>query len=63
MFFNMLLYITISVGASQVKWNKVTNNCFATTHEGDVRIWDPRVSIMIKRHATCNPVFSFLAML
>ncbi|XP_052816211.1 GATOR complex protein WDR59-like isoform X3 [Mya arenaria] len=29
-------------GASQVKWNKVTNNLFATAHEGDVRIWDPR---------------------
>ncbi|XP_041375687.1 GATOR complex protein WDR59-like isoform X2 [Gigantopelta aegis] len=29
-------------GAYQVKWNKVTNNLFATTHEGDLRIWDPR---------------------
>ncbi|KAL5022221.1 hypothetical protein ScPMuIL_001376 [Solemya velum] len=29
-------------GASQVKWNKVTNNTFATAHEGDVRLWDPR---------------------
>ncbi|XP_076470516.1 GATOR2 complex protein WDR59-like isoform X3 [Babylonia areolata] len=29
-------------GAYQVKWNKVTNNLFATTHEGDIRIWDPR---------------------
>ncbi|KAK6185511.1 hypothetical protein SNE40_007729 [Patella caerulea] len=29
-------------GAYQVKWNKVTNNQFATTHEGDLRIWDPR---------------------
>ncbi|XP_071091915.1 GATOR2 complex protein WDR59-like isoform X7 [Haliotis cracherodii] len=29
-------------GASQVKWNKVVNNMFATTHEGDIRIWDPR---------------------
>ncbi|XP_053401808.1 GATOR complex protein WDR59-like isoform X3 [Mercenaria mercenaria] len=29
-------------GATQVKWNKVTNNLFATAHEGDVRIWDPR---------------------
>lgn len=29
-------------GTSQVKWNKVTNNLFATAHEGDIRIWDPR---------------------
>ncbi|ESO82861.1 hypothetical protein LOTGIDRAFT_184651 [Lottia gigantea] len=29
-------------GAYQVKWNKVVNNQFATTHEGDLRIWDPR---------------------
>lgn len=34
----------------QVKWNKVTNNLFATTHEGDVRIWDPRVSFLMVRH-------------
>lgn len=26
-----------------MKWNRVTNNLFATTHEGDIRIWDPRV--------------------
>lgn len=32
-------------GATQVKWNKVTNNLFATAHEGDVRVWDPRVSL------------------
>ncbi|XP_069112320.1 GATOR2 complex protein WDR59-like isoform X6 [Argopecten irradians] len=29
-------------GASQVMWNKIQTNLFATTHEGDVRIWDPR---------------------
>ncbi|XP_064611942.1 GATOR2 complex protein WDR59-like isoform X2 [Liolophura sinensis] len=29
-------------GAAQVKWNKKTRNLFATTHEGDIRIWDPR---------------------
>ena len=36
--------VAFSAGAYQVKWNRVTNNLFATTHEGDIRIWDPRVS-------------------
>ncbi|XP_068117783.1 GATOR2 complex protein WDR59 isoform X3 [Hyperolius riggenbachi] len=29
-------------GASQVKWNKKNANCIATSHDGDVRIWDRR---------------------
>ncbi|XP_064640221.1 GATOR2 complex protein WDR59-like isoform X2 [Lineus longissimus] len=29
-------------GVSQVKWNKVNSNLIATTHDGDIRIWDPR---------------------
>ncbi|XP_050778305.1 GATOR complex protein WDR59 isoform X3 [Gopherus flavomarginatus] len=29
-------------GASQVKWNKKNVNCLATSHDGDVRIWDKR---------------------
>ncbi|XP_075432740.1 GATOR2 complex protein WDR59 isoform X5 [Ascaphus truei] len=29
-------------GASQVKWNKKNSNCLATSHDGDVRIWDRR---------------------
>jgi WD40 repeat protein len=29
-------------GASQVKWNKVNANLLATTHDGDIRIWDHR---------------------
>ncbi|XP_069595463.1 GATOR2 complex protein WDR59 isoform X3 [Ranitomeya imitator] len=29
-------------GASQVKWNKKNANCLATSHDGDVRIWDRR---------------------
>ncbi|XP_065392708.1 GATOR2 complex protein WDR59 isoform X8 [Macaca fascicularis] len=32
----------ISTGASQVKWNKKNANCLATSHDGDVRIWDKR---------------------
>lgn len=30
------------VGASQVKWNRVNRHVLATSHEGDVRIWDLR---------------------
>ncbi|KAL3859727.1 hypothetical protein ACJMK2_009928 [Sinanodonta woodiana] len=40
--FTIIICTFFSAGASQVKWNKVTNNCFATAHDGDVRIWDPR---------------------
>ncbi|XP_028665885.1 GATOR complex protein WDR59 isoform X2 [Erpetoichthys calabaricus] len=29
-------------GASQVKWNKRNQHCLATSHDGDVRIWDKR---------------------
>ncbi|GAB1293670.1 GATOR complex protein WDR59 [Apodemus speciosus] len=29
-------------GASQVKWNKKNANYLATSHDGDVRIWDKR---------------------
>jgi len=30
------------VGASQVKWNRVNRHVLATSHDGDVRIWDLR---------------------
>lgn len=29
-------------GASQVKWNKRNHYCLASSHDGDVRIWDKR---------------------
>uniref|UniRef100_A0A8B9KNP1 RWD domain-containing protein n=1 Tax=Astyanax mexicanus TaxID=7994 RepID=A0A8B9KNP1_ASTMX len=29
-------------GASQVKWNRRNQNCLASSHDGDVRIWDRR---------------------
>ncbi|KAJ8252576.1 hypothetical protein COCON_G00218880 [Conger conger] len=29
-------------GASQVKWNKRNQHCLASSHDGDVRIWDKR---------------------
>lgn len=42
-------------GASQVQWNKVTNNTFATTHEGDVRIWDPRKGNLAVHYIAAHP--------
>jgi len=30
------------VGATQVKWNRVSGHLLATAHEGDVRLWDSR---------------------
>lgn len=29
-------------GATQVKWSKLDDNVLATSHEGDVRVWDRR---------------------
>uniref|UniRef100_A0A803Y762 RWD domain-containing protein n=1 Tax=Meleagris gallopavo TaxID=9103 RepID=A0A803Y762_MELGA len=34
--------LLVTTGASQVKWNKKNANCLATSHDGDVRIWDKR---------------------
>ncbi|CAL1528069.1 unnamed protein product [Lymnaea stagnalis] len=42
-------------GAYQVKWNKVTNNLFATTHDGDVRIWDPRKGNTPVQYISAHP--------
>ncbi|BFZ12726.1 hypothetical protein BsWGS_15764 [Bradybaena similaris] len=42
-------------GASQVKWNKVTNNLFATAHDGDVRIWDPRKGSSPIQYISAHP--------
>lgn len=32
------------VGASQVKWNREDRHVLATSHDGDIRVWDLRVS-------------------
>ncbi|KAH9507691.1 GATOR complex protein wdr59 [Bulinus truncatus] len=42
-------------GVYQVKWNKVTNNLFATTHDGDVRIWDPRKGNTPVQYISAHP--------
>lgn len=34
--------VAYTVGATQVRWNRVTGNLLATAHEGDVRLWDWR---------------------
>uniref|UniRef100_A0A8C5WKW0 WD repeat domain 59 n=1 Tax=Leptobrachium leishanense TaxID=445787 RepID=A0A8C5WKW0_9ANUR len=34
--------LCVTAGASQVKWNKKNTNCIASSHDGDVRIWDRR---------------------
>ncbi|XP_009291658.1 GATOR2 complex protein WDR59 isoform X1 [Danio rerio] len=38
--------VTLSAvaGASQVKWNRRNHYCLASSHDGDVRIWDKRKS-------------------
>lgn len=38
------MLFSFAAGASQVKWNKKNANYLATSHDGDVRIWDKRVS-------------------
>uniref|UniRef100_K1R2T8 WD repeat-containing protein 59 n=1 Tax=Magallana gigas TaxID=29159 RepID=K1R2T8_MAGGI len=35
-------YLRVHAGAYQVKWNRLSENMFATTHEGELRIWDIR---------------------
>ena len=37
-------FYIVKAGASQVKWNRVNPHLLGTTHEGDIRIWDIRVS-------------------
>eukprot|EP00795_Rhopilema_esculentum_P001709 gene1709-16188_t len=34
--------LVILAGPSQVKWNKTSEYLFASTHDGDVRVWDTR---------------------
>lgn len=37
----------IPAGASQVKWNRKNQYLLASSHDGDVRIWDKRVSVCV----------------
>lgn len=37
----------ISAGASQVKWNRKNQHLLASSHDGDVRIWDKRVCMCV----------------
>lgn len=38
---------SIIAGASQVKWNRRNHYCLASSHDGDVRIWDKRVIMLL----------------
>jgi len=38
---------TTVAGSSQVKWNRKNNFLFGSAHDGDIRIWDIRVSNFI----------------
>lgn len=40
-------------GATQVKWAKNDDYTLATSHEGDVRIWDKRVSLSSFNYIQC----------
>lgn len=46
--FKSLLFslFLLPAGASQVKWNKKNPNLLASSHDGDVRVWDKRVSFL-----------------
>ncbi|CAN7991841.1 unnamed protein product [Ixodes hexagonus] len=50
-------YLSLSAvaGASQVKWNKVTQHVLATSHNGDVRIWDTRKSASPVQYIAAHP--------
>lgn len=36
-----------SAGANQIKWARLLENLCATAHDGDVRVWDIRVSSIL----------------
>lgn len=39
--FSNQLYIFLA-GATNIKWNKLSRHVLATTHCGDIKIWDER---------------------
>lgn len=43
----------LSAGASQVKWNRKNQYLLASSHDGDVRIWDKRVSRLLFNQWIC----------
>jgi len=42
-----------SAGASCVRWSKFDQNTLASSHDGNIRVWDIRVSLLI----TILPIF------
>jgi len=53
-----------SVCPSQVKWNRLCESILATTHEGDLKIWDLRVCCILisLSFSICLSVFVSLAL-
>lgn len=49
-----MLSLSAVAGAIQVKWNKISPNVLATSHEGDVRLWDPRKSVAPVAYITAH---------
>jgi hypothetical protein len=35
-------FLQIIVGATHVRWNKVSQHILASAHEGDIKVWDQR---------------------
>lgn len=44
-------------GAFQIKWCKEDDNFLSTAHEGDVRIWDRRVNVLLTTSASTKLAF------
>lgn len=58
------LFSCLVAGASQVKWNRRNQHLLASSHDGDVRIWDRRVSdtldfYTLNSYSQCVYVISF----
>lgn len=41
-------------GASQVRWNRISNHILATSHDGDIKLWDQRKSTSPVQYITAH---------
>lgn len=53
----ILVFCIFPAAATHVKWNKISRHLLATTHGGDVKIWDERKTSSpvqyVSAHLTC----------